>query len=150
MAKSDTNGRIFLSEDYVSYEVAKLLKEKGFDVPCLAHWYIGSEAHERFSDYPFNWNEVKSDLDWLSRPTHQMAMKWLREVHLLHIYAEYKAFFQEKPKKLYYHWMPFIKPLPKCKYQTPQNKVYFELDEYCNSYEEAVEAALKYCLEKLI
>jgi len=35
-----------IKEDYVSFETAKILKEKGFDVPCIACWYIGSEVHK--------------------------------------------------------------------------------------------------------
>ena len=27
-----------ITEDYCSYEVAKLLKEKGFNEPCRAYW----------------------------------------------------------------------------------------------------------------
>ena len=127
-----------ITEDYVSYEVAKLLKEKGFDWPCLAHWYIGSEAHEKFSDYPINWNEVKSDLDWLSRPTHQMAMAWLREVHKIHIEISVQEDnkympFVYKREGFRRHWRDEMPPIP-----------------LPSSYEEAVEAALKYCLENLI
>ena len=34
-----------LTEDYVSFETAKLLKEKGFDEPCFAY-YSELEAPE--------------------------------------------------------------------------------------------------------
>lgn len=81
----------------------------------------------------------------------QMAMAWLREKHLIHVYAEHKAFFQEKPKKLYYHWIPFVKTLP----HYPINKSGFPngticIDEFCDNYEEAVEAACLYALKNLI
>lgn len=70
-----------IKEDYISFETAKLLKEKGFNEKCLAHWFIGTERNFSVSSTPCNWNEIKTDLDWLSCPTLQMAMKWLREVH---------------------------------------------------------------------
>ena len=30
-------------EDYVIFEIAKKLKEKGFDYPCIAHYDINKE-----------------------------------------------------------------------------------------------------------
>ena len=61
-----------ITEDYVSFEVAKLLKEKGFDGEMRA-WY----------NY-FATNTVEFDLGeaphaMTPAPTLQMAMKWLRE-----------------------------------------------------------------------
>ena len=49
-----------ITEDYCSFEVAKLLEEKGFHAPDL-HGLDSSLGHL--------WIKV----------THQMAMKWLRE-----------------------------------------------------------------------
>lgn len=134
-----------MKEAYVSFEVAKLLKEKGFSEET--NWYYNSKG----SCEPFSAWVSAMPYDYSPMPTHQMACAWLREKHLIHVYAEYKAFFQERPKKLYYHWIPFVKTLPHC----PINKSGFpkdtiSLDVYCNTYEEAVEAALKYTLENLI
>lgn len=52
-----------ITEDYVSFEIAKLLKEKGFD----------SECQQYYGDYEY------------PCPTLQMAMKWLREIHRIDI-----------------------------------------------------------------
>ena len=52
-----------ITEDYVSFETAKLLKEKGFDERVLTFYFPGD----------------------IQRPTLQMAMKWLREVYGLFI-----------------------------------------------------------------
>ena len=126
-----------ITEDYCSYEVSKLLKEKGFNVPCLAHWHIGNDGHEKFSDYPFNWNEkVKNDLGWLSCPTHQMATKWLRE------------------KGIYFSLVPFIENVGWPKDTWHIN--FYNSDGIIGGgfpvegYENAVEAALKYALKNLI
>ena len=72
-----------IQEAYVSFEIAKHLKEKGFDWECIGY-YVDDEP-----------NDVKYSLlgetnsTWESRccsaPTLQMAMKWLREVYKLHI-----------------------------------------------------------------
>lgn len=55
-----------ITEDYVSFETAKLLKEKGFN-----------ELTAKFYPY-FEGKDYKYDI---SCPTLQMAMKWLREAH---------------------------------------------------------------------
>lgn len=130
-----------IKEAYVSYEIAKLLKEKGFDEPLVNYYY--TTKGERVS-------YLMSEEQYLC-PTHQMACAWLREKHLIHVYAEHKAFFQERPKKLYYHWVPFVKTLPNCpinKSGFPKDTIY--LNVFGDSYEDAVEAALKYTLEVLI
>lgn len=132
-----------IKEDFVSFETAKLLKEKGFDVPCLAHWFIGSEAYEKFSDYPFNWNELKSDLDWLSHPTLQMTMKWLREVYKIHIIAEPCLGEGNEPNLSFNRWFWTVLK------EEWEYKPIRKIDEF-STYEQACEAAVKYCLENLI
>lgn len=136
-----------IQEAYVSYEIAQLLKKKGFDGDggdCECHMFYCEYTEERI--FPICEIGLVSDNEEVFfAPTHQMACAWLREVHLIHIYAEYKAFFQEKPKKEYYHWMPFVRTLPNC---STYNSGF--LDIYCDSHEEAIEAALKYTLENLL
>ena len=65
-----------ITEDYVSFETAKLLKEKGFDEPCW-NYYYDSKLEHYFR--PVKNNEWP--LNRVSAPTHQMVLKWLREVH---------------------------------------------------------------------
>lgn len=133
---------IMAQEDYCSYEVAKLLKEKGFDVPCLAHWFIGTDRNFSISNTPQNWNEIKTDLDWLSCPTHQMTMKWLRETYGIFISIKpYDSYYEDK-----YEFSIYKK----------QNTVIFEWevldieDSLFDGYENTVEVAIKYCLKNLI
>lgn len=68
-------------EDYVSLEVAKILKEKGFDEPCCSAY--DRKGNINADQIPVNWNR---EYDWtLSRPSLYEAQKWLREKHQLHI-----------------------------------------------------------------
>ena len=74
-----------ITEDYVSFETAKLLKEKGFDTECDYLYVDGKLVRARIG--PCNWNyrqpffaDCKNEC---SAPTLQMVMKWLREVHNL-------------------------------------------------------------------
>ena len=123
-----------ITEDYVSFETAKLLKEKGFDGECdLFGRTDESELIIRKAS-KIAYNQGIDD-ECVILPTLQMTMKWLREVHHLFIGIEYVNILG----------LGFV-------YQSTIGK--FDDDYmYClckNSYEEACETAIKYCLENLI
>lgn len=67
-------------DTYCSFEVSKLLKEKGFDELCNRYYFF-KELKE------VNYYEKNSDGQYLKEaeyciaPTHQMAMQWLRDEH---------------------------------------------------------------------
>ena len=76
-----------IKERYCSYEVAKLLKEKGFDEPCLSYfWSEDNNKEISYTDFLFTNKQLYSGQTL--RPTHQMAMDWLREVHNIFIVIE--------------------------------------------------------------
>ena len=122
-----------ITEDYCSFEVAKLLKEKGFDIPidCKNWLCCMYDKNENV-----HWGIY--DKNWYFRITHQMAMKWLREVH--NIFIQISAVLQDQPFGL--HYRPSIQDYHA--YARHDNFI-----EYV-TYEEAVEAALKYSLKNLI
>ena len=132
-----------ITEDYVSFETAKLLKQKGFDEYCP---YYDKEGEF----WAYRTVNHKGD-GYISAPTLQMAMKWLREVHKLYI-----SLFSFDYQFDTYGWMFLIKPL---KYtegigwcwnsDCVQEKKWSNDIKY-NTYEEAAEAAIKWCLENLI
>ena len=112
-----------IMEDYCSYEVAKLLKDKGFN-ESIRCWY------DNFQD--FHEEGVRmSNNDCLPPtimcPTHQMAMKWLRE------------------KKIFINvWYD------KTDFSAEYVNGYFNYIGNFDSYEEAVEQSIKYVLEHVI
>ena len=112
-----------IREDYISFETAKLLKEKGFDEPTL-WFYVGDgtkyTAHKTIGN------------DWWRRPTLQMAMKWLREVHNIALNVCY----------LVGMWSYSV-------YRTDVSSSGFNSEDF-DTYEEACEAGIKFCLENLI
>ena len=60
-----------LQEDYCSYEVSKLLKEKGFD--CSKYPEFGWDLTCYDKDYPRNFSRsFDSKENWVECPTHQM------------------------------------------------------------------------------
>ena len=66
-----------MNEDYVSLEVAKLLKEKGFDWFCQQKYIENDEPD----------GEVLAFVGFIyyKKPTLYMAQKWLRETKDIHI-----------------------------------------------------------------
>ena len=128
-----------LTEDYCSYEVAKLLDKKGFREYCEAIYFILENGDYRWSkiDIPIRDCSICKPAAILC-PTHQMAMKWLREVHKLHIEISVdindKHFFYAS---IYYNGE-----------ECWEEKEYYP--DGVATYEEAVEAALKHCLTNLI
>ena len=125
-----------ITEDYCDFETAKLLKEKGLDA------YVSS-----FYDDEGKFSRKQADWNWnigphYSAPTLQTAMKWLREVHNCHIYVQ--TLITTDGLQGY------------CPFYTKIGGVFMWQnvlgDDYATAptYEEACEAAIKYCLEKLI
>ena len=72
-----------MNEDYVSLEVAKLLKEKGFDWFCNNKQYL---VIERMLDSlnPINSLEFK----FYSRPRLFIAQEWLRKEKGIYVWVE--------------------------------------------------------------
>ena len=68
-------------EDYVIFEIAKKLKEKGFDYPCIAHYDINKELKVVIREPIFWHSDV---LSYIDAPTISQVLKWLRDVHYLH------------------------------------------------------------------
>lgn len=147
-----------ITEDYVSFETAKLLKEKGFDAKCSFVWaeqgnrepirmampafVEGEEWADRKTvdiaakDYINPYNAENNSVTGYLCPTIQMAMKWLRKEYNIHIEPRYF------PMPNIYRYVIIRSPA------TIEN-----IDshpQYFNSYEEACETAIKYCLENLI
>lgn len=138
-----------ITEDYVSYEIAKLLKEKGFDEPCRSAYIWNTEEYELCAMFskPLNFNREGSLEDYeddsvprISAPTHQMAMKWLREIYDIFIDIGYDD--------LDWYWL--IESISKDIPYADRPKLIKNGTACHKTYEEATEAALKYCLENLI
>ncbi len=77
-----------IEEQFVSFETAKLLKEAGFDVPCTSQYTDNGFGWDNLSRV--NYNSCES---LFSRPTQALAVRWLREVHGIHIFSNY--FFED-------------------------------------------------------
>ncbi len=126
-----------VTEDYVSFEVAKLLKEKGFDNPCKVSYNRFKTLEDTFISEWGKANQYKA-------PTLQMAMKWLREVHNIFININVIPYTTVTMEQCYYFYKIY-------RNRRPINfSSQIEDIQFYNTPEEAIEAALKYTLENLI
>lgn len=75
------------TEDYVSFEVAKLLKEKGFSAYCTS---LYTEEGKQNDVGNYNGTDDDKYISY-SRPTHALAIKWIRENFGIHIYAQFQT-----------------------------------------------------------
>lgn len=139
-----------IMEDYVSFEVAQLLKEKGFDEPCYMSYWLRAKDSIELTHLEQNGNKYS---DCICAPSLQMAMKWLREVHQLHISVDVSPLYgkvkDEKGRNvcglLYWDYIASGEWMNE-KF-SPFQRAFVVSGE---SNEEAIEKALKFSLENLI
>ena len=134
-----------ITEDYVSFETAKLLKEKGFDESCDSYVSeIFPTVITKFANGLSYKNSERQDaLNIYTTPTLQRAMKWLREVHNLVI----------EPYRTACGYLYTISSIPYGSTKYDNCEAYDGDDEdsgQWSTWEKACEDGIKYCLEKLI
>ena len=113
-----------IKEQFVSFEIAKLLKEAGFNELC----------HDSYDNVGgFRWFKIgeSTPKGWVPCPTQALAARWLREVHHYAVCVWYSA---EHEKWFYAHGnldnMMF-------------DEEYSISDFIYDSYEQALEAGLQ-------
>lgn len=125
-------------EAYVSFETAKLLEEKGFDCP-VGGWYVNKDNN-------FTWADSFEFLvhydDYIPTCSQSVAMRWLREEKGIHIMVSTGMDVDRKPMHFYHANLA----------QMEEDKTIYgdPIDVDFDTYEDAVEAALKYVLTNLI
>ena len=120
-----------IQEDYVSFEIAKLLKEKGYK-GSFNGYYNGAGC---VIDSPSVLLK-EPEYQYYERVSLYMAVKWLREKHNIHIEPRYF------PIPNIYRYVIIHSPF------TIEN--INSHPQYFNTHEEACDAAIKYCLQNLI
>lgn len=149
-----------ISEDYVSFETAKLLKEKGFDEETeyiysnngellrLNHFGIKDLTNTDCNGYHTWQFPIEGVASIISAPTLQMAMKWLREVYNIFIDASiFKDSSEDADGNVVDEWVFYSYDI----YASLDGHLIYSFDDgQYDTYEEACEAAIKYCLENLI
>ena len=120
-----------IKEAYVSFEIARLLKEKNFNEACEHQYYVIDKKLGTYNTTDRSRNPER----YIDAPTHQMVMAWLRKkgwhitIDCIDV-TETGLVFTIKIVDM---------------------KSFFEYKiGYDSTYEKAVESALKYCFEKVI
>lgn len=127
-----------IEEAYCSFEVAKLLKEKGFDI-TTEYVYLGDNKGKVATSFTSHFVKKRSDI--LPCPTHQLACAWLREKgYSVEIHATASGWNWEVCKVngtsiAFGGTIPFI----------GEND-----GDIWNDYDKCMESALLYCLTNLI
>lgn len=111
-----------IHDELVTYEVAKLAREKGFNVP---------------TDFCYEQNGCLVRCGSIAAPTQSLLQRWLREERGYYVYPffdndELKWTFVIR-EKTGERWIPLVGETP-----------------YFNDYEKVMEAGLKYALENLV
>ena len=128
-----------ITEDYVSFETAKLLKEKGY-------WNIATMLYKENGDIvnynvPLNNKGFSTTLgEFYEAPTLQSAMKWLREEYKMHCDIGYDDL----------DWFWNILDIDNAVPVEERPKIIKNGFAGYSSYEQACEAAINYCLKNLI
>ena len=130
-------------ECYVSLEVAKLLKEAGFDWECREYYYNFTTTgwSLSFDDNFVNWNSWSER--YISAPTAEVAQRWLREVKGIEVYAH-----------VFYDSREMLDELDVYVYEV--NHITKHIEDYISSYdiyhtyEEAQETGIKKVVEMIL
>lgn len=127
-----------ITENYVSFEISKLLKEKGFDVHCDSYYEEDKSLHQFVGNY--NSEDQKKEMPHYSRPTHSICIKWIKENFKIYIdiLTNSEDFSQNVNAKICWTYWIF-RPVD----------VEIHSSNF-NTSEEATEAALKFVLSNLI
>lgn len=133
-----------VTENYVSFEVAKLLKEKGFGgVSCFSMYVtpkprsgMGNPNEAKIAPHGRDSYYYEGYLYQCEAPTLQQAMKWLREEHKIEIRVIY-----DNDKLCWYG---------ACNPMNEPSQILLGSGRKYKSYEEAADEAIKYGLENLV
>jgi len=133
-----------ITEDYVSFETAKLLKEKGFKGHSIITTYDKNAADAYIKELKekhltYSSDDPKLKEFYYTMPTHQMAMKWLRKKHNLCIVSLPLVTDDDGEGGCLWKYTILMKL-----------KVLFDSGNLYESPEIALDDAIKYCLENLI
>lgn len=69
-------------EQLVSLKVAKMAKDRGFNVKTSSVWLEDEQQEHHYSTIPLDWNKHEG---LVSLPTLSQLHRWLREVQFIHV-----------------------------------------------------------------
>lgn len=128
-------------EDFVNFEIAKKLKEKGFKEQCLAYYTkdsgfyyntsYGSDVENAFKSFNSRPNHICGKR--IDAPTISQVLKWLREEKGIHVCITLGEFSD---------WVYDVSRI--------DGNMFCKAEDGFESYEQAALAGVNYCLDNLI
>lgn len=141
--------------EFVNFEIAKKLKDKGFKEECLCH-YIGEDLFYNIESPIANkqlwFSHNKFDNIWhrdnYDAPTISQTLKWLRNTHKLFLTPCVIADYQDDFHRDTTYWSFIVVNIES------GDSIYREYDRITenryNSYEQAAHVGIEYTLDNLI
>lgn len=138
-----------MSEDFVSFDIAKKLKEKGFKLACIGHYEGDRFEYNTYDGYDINigyiarsYNDDNRFDEYTDLPVICQVLKWLREENKIYIVIAVNPTLSTKDKIAYYYQV-----------YSNSNGVtsdYYESEECYAQWEECAIDSIKYVLGNLI
>ena len=121
-----------MSEDFIPFELAVKLKEKGFNYPCIGH-YFNNQLY--IAHYQNAFHSDKNET--FDAPAISQVLKWLRKEKRIDV----GAIWDNRDGK----WIGYVNEM-----DMPDLVGEYMLHNTCDSYEQAAIAVIEYVLDNLI
>lgn len=100
-----------MKEQLISFQTAKLAKEKGFQIPCYRHYNNKQELIEHSLvngsstdvEFEVDLDDLNENFNYYSdkfnAPTQSLLQKWLREKHKIYVFCTPREFEKGNGRK---------------------------------------------------
>lgn len=133
-----------MEEQLISFETAKLTKEKGFIELCNAYFYLKKNSEQFYSNaINVDLKNYNENLRFISQPTQSLLQRWLREKYNIHINIT-KVYECSKTPAIFDGWNIYIAGKD---FETNYNVNSSLISKYFETYEEALEYGLQEALK---
>ena len=129
-----------MKETLITFETAKLAKNKGFDFKV----YKEEKIYDKLGYLLKPEDEVFPGVEYFPAPTQSLLQKWLREVH--EIIVEVEVGFDIEDGEIVYYFTPFIKRKESIEF-VKYSGLLTSMFENKTIYEEALELGLQGALK---
>lgn len=138
-----------MEDQLITFETAKLAKEKGFNIDCSKGFYFGSQYEKDGEEIDFiEGKNIIKDREsptfeigqrFIYRPTKSELQKWIREVHKLIVIVSHEDGYDKELKPIDLFCFSHIK----------SGEGGWTDEDYFNTYEEALEKGLFEALKSI-
>lgn len=132
-----------MKDELVTFETAKLAKEKGFESKCNGYYYHIEDEHNLITNSLLcakNYNDpVITTERYSSAPTQSLLQRWLREEHNISVDITTDAFTNDTDNTYVYQCVVWEGVIDK---EIMLSKINLSHEFYEDTYEQALETGL--------